>query len=410
MQRIYQLFKTFGPGLIMASSAIGGSHIIASTQAGANYGFQLAGFIIAVNLLKYPFYYFAFRYSLESNQSILQGYADKGSAYLSLFLIFNSFATVVNVAGGTLLSAALLAPLLPISLSLTALSIIILISFLLLLSRQQYAVLDFMSKNIMLILTVVTMIAFAMALYASWNNSSPVVTESVMSSPWTIAGIPFLIALMGWMPSPLELSVASSLWVIEKKQRDNTSVSNGLLDFNVGYIVTVALALVFMGLGALVQYGKGAPLAAGGKYIMQFVDMYAFAIGEWTRWFVGLLAFICIYGTTITAVEGYSRTNMTAVNLLTKRTNPNRHDIIFWILGASIIALVIILFFRGSVKHMIPFAMTMSFISAPIFAWLNFSVYKKHRSNMSPLMFNWALLGIVYLLMMLILYVIVKFI
>lgn len=43
--------RQFGPGIIMASSCVGGSHIIASTQAGAYYGYQLAFFILLVNLL-----------------------------------------------------------------------------------------------------------------------------------------------------------------------------------------------------------------------------------------------------------------------------------------------------------------------------------------------------------------------
>lgn len=48
-------FQRYGPGVIMASSCVGGSHIIASTQAGAYYGWQLAGLIVLVNLLKYLF-------------------------------------------------------------------------------------------------------------------------------------------------------------------------------------------------------------------------------------------------------------------------------------------------------------------------------------------------------------------
>ena len=31
-------FAALGPGIVMASAAVGGSHIIASTQAGAIYG------------------------------------------------------------------------------------------------------------------------------------------------------------------------------------------------------------------------------------------------------------------------------------------------------------------------------------------------------------------------------------
>lgn len=49
-------FAAMGPGILMASAAVGGSHIIASTQAGAIYGWQLALIIILANLFKYPFW------------------------------------------------------------------------------------------------------------------------------------------------------------------------------------------------------------------------------------------------------------------------------------------------------------------------------------------------------------------
>ena len=32
--------KALGPGILMASAAVGGSHIVSSTQAGAIYGWQ----------------------------------------------------------------------------------------------------------------------------------------------------------------------------------------------------------------------------------------------------------------------------------------------------------------------------------------------------------------------------------
>lgn len=47
--------RALGPGILLASAAVGGSHLIASTQAGALYGWQLAVIIVLVNVLKYPF-------------------------------------------------------------------------------------------------------------------------------------------------------------------------------------------------------------------------------------------------------------------------------------------------------------------------------------------------------------------
>jgi Mn2+/Fe2+ NRAMP family transporter len=42
--------KALGPGILMASAAVGGSHIVSSTQAGAIYGWQLALLIILINI------------------------------------------------------------------------------------------------------------------------------------------------------------------------------------------------------------------------------------------------------------------------------------------------------------------------------------------------------------------------
>ncbi len=47
-------FSALGPGIVMASAAVGGSHIIASTQAGAIYGWELVSIVILANLFKYP--------------------------------------------------------------------------------------------------------------------------------------------------------------------------------------------------------------------------------------------------------------------------------------------------------------------------------------------------------------------
>ena len=38
--------KAMGPGILMASAAVGGSHIVSSTQAGGSYGWALLGLVI----------------------------------------------------------------------------------------------------------------------------------------------------------------------------------------------------------------------------------------------------------------------------------------------------------------------------------------------------------------------------
>lgn len=63
-------WRIFGPGILMATAAIGGSHLISSTQAGALYGWQLAIMIILANVFKYPFFRFGTDYVYDLCQTL----------------------------------------------------------------------------------------------------------------------------------------------------------------------------------------------------------------------------------------------------------------------------------------------------------------------------------------------------
>ena len=49
--------KKLGPGLLFAGAAIGVSHLVQSTKAGAEFGFGLIWALILCNFFKYPFFY-----------------------------------------------------------------------------------------------------------------------------------------------------------------------------------------------------------------------------------------------------------------------------------------------------------------------------------------------------------------
>tara|TARA_B100001245_G_scaffold233856_1_gene218363 strand:- start:1363 stop:1665 length:303 start_codon:yes stop_codon:yes gene_type:complete len=80
--RLQLLIQRLGPGILMATAAIGGSHLVASTQAGAKFGWQLALLILAVNLFKYPFFRAGVSYTISTQQTLQTGYAEMGKPYL----------------------------------------------------------------------------------------------------------------------------------------------------------------------------------------------------------------------------------------------------------------------------------------------------------------------------------------
>lgn len=70
--KVSQFFRSLGPGILMASAAVGGSHLVASTKAGAIYGWQLAALILLVNLFKYPFFRAGVQYTMGTGKTLVE--------------------------------------------------------------------------------------------------------------------------------------------------------------------------------------------------------------------------------------------------------------------------------------------------------------------------------------------------
>lgn len=219
-----------------------------------------------------------------------------------------------------------------------------------------------------------------------------------------------LVALMGWMPAPMELSVSSSFWVVEKVRLSPDYRHQYRRDFHVSYAMTIVLALMFMALGAWVQYGQHTEPLSGGKFVGQFLNLYAQSMGEWTRLPMTFMALMCIYGTTIVAVDGYSRGNHQAFILLTQqKIRPCKRSQTFALLDTCRFAGRVVghAIFNNAIGKMIPFAMTASFVSAPVFAWLTWHLHGQ-CGKQSVWILALAVLGWVYLVAMVGLYFSVK--
>lgn len=384
--------SALGPGILMASAAVGGSHLIASTQSGAIYGWQLAIIIILANLFKYPFFRFGVQYTLDTNKSLLEGYKEKGTVYLFVFFLLNVFATVINTAAVSLLSAVILSFVVPLPVPTLSLTVLVVSTAILLFG--QYRILDGLSKFVMICLTLATVLAVAIA--ASRGAVAP--EDYVSESPWQLGALAFIVALMGWMPAPIEISAINSMWVVAKKRLTKVSYRDGIFDFNVGYIGTALLALVFLALGALVQYGSGVPVEmVGGKYVAQLIGMYAATIGDWARGLIALIAFLCMFGTTLTVIDGYSRSNVESLRILLKKKGTRASYLNIAFVAASVSGALIIFFFNNALGPMLKFAMIASFVTTPVFATLNLLLVLKGEHKVKGGLLWLSLIGLLYL-------------
>ncbi len=251
-----------------------------------------------------------------------------------------------------------------------------------------------MAKWIMSALTIATVAAVIIAAIKHPEYSA----DFVEKTPWQLAALPFIVSLLGWMPAPIEISAINSLWSAEKKKTVDFNTDDALFDFNVGYIGTAILAVFFVALGALIQYPTGKPVeAASAKYIAQFVGMYASVLGEWSRYLITFIAFLCIFGTVITVIDGYSRVNEISLRLLFNQKEKNQTPLNVWMTLTAILGLIIIFFFQGQVATMLRFAMIGSFLTTPFFALLNYVLVTKEKKDLPTWLKGLAIAGLIFL-------------
>lgn len=367
------LIKSIGPGILMAGAAIGGSHLLASTTAGAQYGFSLLWIVLLINLLKYPFFEYGQRYTAAAGETILDGYQRLGRWEIVIFFLLNLFTAIANIAGVSLIAGILAAELFGTEQHPFLWTAGILGVCVTLIAAGKYKWLDRGMKIQISLLALVTIIALAAA--ARYNHGFVLSAEP--PPVWNQTGILFLIALMGWMPAPIELSAWTSLWMMERKDETGhaATVREARIDFHIGYITTAVLACVFLALGALVMFGSGETFQGGAGFAKQFVTLYTRALGGWIRPVVALAAFITMFSTSVTCVDGYPRALAASLQRMIPAWKDRFKPLYFSIIGINVLlSLAVVGRFLNSLKVLLDVAMILSFLAAPVFAVINYRI------------------------------------
>ena len=376
--------KSLGPGILLAAACIGGSHLMSSTTAGAKFGFSLIGLILLTNILKYPFLLVGTRFTAVTGLSLLEGFHKRNKFYLPIYLIVGLITGTFTISAVSFVTALFLKNILIFSYFPTLdLAIGILIVCSLILFIGQYKALDRISKILVFLLTLLTFFAVISLLIKgpagdvnlSLLNSSP--------SPWRLSNLGFLIPLMGWMPGPVELCIWPSLWMFSRaKETDHTaSLKEAEFDFNLGYFITIITAIFFLTLGAYTMYGTGDEMITGSgvSFAQNLIRLYTESIGGWAKWIIVPAAFAAMFSTTLTCLDAYPRSISSAYSLITRADKGNnstlreKKRLKKWIIFHVFAALCALLIAKSGgigVKDYVFGAMTGSFLTAPLFAWM----------------------------------------
>ena len=391
-----KFINKLGPGLLFAGAAIGVSHLVQSTKAGAEFGFGLTWVLILCNFFKYPFFLFGTKYTYATGETILDGYL-KISKIILLIYFGLSLVTIFTIqAAVTIVTAGLAIELFGITDNITYWAFMIIVFSYLILMIGKYKLLDNLMKFIIMILAISTFIALVSS---SLNNE--IIFDFDQIIPKNSEGIIFLAAFMGWMPAPLDISIWQSIWTNEKiKIEKKSNYNTAKFDFNVGYIITIFLGLSFLGLGAFVMYGSGDKFSeSGAVFASQLINLYTSNLGKGMMIFIAIAAFTTMFSTTITCLDASPRVMSKTVDLLKfKRFN----DYNSWITILSIGTIIIFIFLMSEMGTLVKIATVLSFLTAPFYAIINYilmsSSFIPKKYKLSKWMNIYCISGIIFLL------------
>ena len=370
---IQKLIKNLGPGLLFASTAIGTSHLVLSTKAGAQYGWIMVFPILLANIFKYPFFEFGVRYTVTTNKTLIEGYLNRGRAYLIFYAIITLFSTFTILAALYVVTSGLLINLFQLnntSVSVVAGGLFVLICVLLIVGRYRFLEisLKYVISILFLALLVTTILVIA-------NGKVPEVENFETPAIFNEVGILFLIGLMGWMPTAVEASSWISLWSIEKfkNSKQKPTLKEALEEFKFGYFTTAILAIFFMIIGWFTLYGTNTELSNSAVvFADQLVQLFTVNIGSWAYILIAIAAFATMFSTCITAHDALSRVSVDILSLLfpEKEVIKNKGFTI-GVLLLAVINFMVISIFSANMGILVALATFVSFVMAPIIGYMN---------------------------------------
>jgi multisubunit Na+/H+ antiporter MnhG subunit len=124
--------------------------------------------------------------------------------------------------------------------------------------------------------------------------------------------------------------------------------------------------------------------------------LYAILIGKWAYIIIAIAAFTTMFSTIITCLDAFPRSLHEAT--LTLIPSPKFKPYIIYLILLVLGSQIIVYGFLQNMKQMVDFATTVSFLTTPLLAWLNFKAVERDKVPMKPMLIIWSKLSLILLL------------
>ncbi len=364
--------EKLGPGLLYAAAAVGVSHLVSSTTAGATYGMIMVLYAIVVCMVKYPTFLFGATYTAATGETLVDGYGRLGKWVVVLFFFMQLFEYTFAISGVSVTTAAIVRGVFDLGIPGPWLELGLILSGIVILAVGRYSVLEDVTKVLVIAFSICTVFAAVIAVGGIDIGGADLSADITLDTPTIL----FLIAVAGWLPTGTAGSVGLSLWVKAKMIRLERPVSTreAAFDFHVGYGTAIFTALCFVALGTLVMYINGvAPAAKGADFSAQLINLFTSTIGDWIYPVIAIAAITVMYSTLLTLVDLLPRSSAAAlVDIFPKQLEGKFGSIYMIFIGIELfLALGVLATLMDQFSTFIALVTSMGFIVAPAFALLN---------------------------------------
>lgn len=330
---------------------------------------------MAVCLVKYPLFRFAAVYAAATGESLVRGYRRRGRPLVGLMFAVSAIEAVAAVAGVALVTAGIAKWLLGITLPDTVTALLVMVLTAGLVGVGRYRLLESFTTVFVVLFSVLTVLATVTSLpLLGAGGRAPFAPFGL-----SVDTLSFATAVSGWMPVGNTASIMLAAWVLARAEdRGRPTVAAARFDFNVGYLVSSLLALCFLVMGAAVLYGRQVPLPGGGaQFAATFTDMFAGAVGSWSRLLVATLSLAVMYSTLLAIVDGFPRMLqefLVELGWLDGRAAVERRNFLLLLVVVTTGAGIFLGFFMRSFTTFIDLVTITGFVAAPVVAWANYAV------------------------------------
>ena len=405
-------FSRFGPGIMIAATAVGVSHLVQSTRAGADFGLTLAGAIILITFLKYPAFRFAAEYASITGKSIVAAYAEQGRIALGWLVFTMMIEMLVGTSAVALVTSGILQNVLGLSIAGPIVPIAVAMVTALVLMNGSYTRVEKLMKVMVVVFTIVTVIATIVAFprLAALGRGVFAPLNLDMST------VAILIALTGLMPLPLSGTAYHSVWVRAKVRATNGTYTRAraVFDLNVGWVVTLVLALCFVVLGTAVLFRSGtdAPASAP-EFAGLLFSMFTEVTGPWVYPVIALGGVAVIWSTLVAILDAVPRLTERIYHELVDSSDNERGMYRLFLVVQTVLGSLVLAFFLGDFRRFIDFAASTGFIVAPALAWFNYrallseAVAREYRPSRAIVIWHWT--AMVSFLISAILFFVIRF-